>query len=301
MRGRVRERRVPRLEKPRADGGASPAGASRSGGSPAGVSRARASSAGTSGAPGVLADLRRLGPWFHNLHLPGGVQTAPEHPLGDFPSYKWKVVAEHIPERLDGWTALDVGCNAGFYTFELARRGAEVVGVDHDERYLAQARWAAERLDLADRVELRRGEVYDLGRSTERWDLVLFMGVLYHLRYPLLGLDVIARKTRKVMVFQSLMLTGEEIVESTGGLGLDDREALLQPGWPRMSFLEHDLAEDPTNWWVPNRAAVEAMLRSTGMRVLARPEREIFVCRPEPGSFHSEDQLAAALGLSAEP
>jgi tRNA (mo5U34)-methyltransferase len=301
MSGRVRERRVPRLDKARLDGGASAAGASGNGGTVTGVSRARVSPAGASAAPGLEADLRRLGPWFHNLHLPGGVQTAPEHPLGDFPSYKWKVVAEHIPERLDGWTALDIGCNAGFYTFELARRGAEVVGVDHDERYLAQARWAAERLDLADRVELRRGEVYDLGRSEERWDLVLFMGVLYHLRYPLLGLDVMARKTRKLMVFQSLMLPGEETVESTGGLGLDDRDALLQPGWPSMAFLEHDLADDPTNWWVPNRAAVEAMLRSTGMHVLARPEREIFVCRPEPDSFASGGQLAAALGLSREP
>ena len=251
--------------------------------------------------PDTIAEVRRLGPWFHNLHLPEGVQTAPEHPLGDFPSYKWEIIAEHIPESLEGWTALDIGCNAGFYTFELARRGADVVGVDHDERYLAQARWAAERLGLADRVELRRGDVYELGRSSEQWDLVLFMGVLYHLRYPLLGLDIVARKVRRMMVFQSLMLPGEDVVEWTGGLGLDDRDALLQRGWPRMAFLEHDLADDPTNWWVPNRAAVEAMLRSTGMRIVARPEREIFVCEPAPGSFDSEAQLAAALGRGTEP
>jgi tRNA (mo5U34)-methyltransferase len=249
----------------------------------------------------LRAGVRSLGSWFHNLHLPGGVETAPDHPLGDFPRYKWEVVAQHIPESLDGWTALDVGCNAGFYTFELARRGARVVGVDHDERYLAQARWAAGQLGLSDRVRLRLGDVYHLGRSDEQYDLVLFMGVLYHLRYPLLGLDVIARKARELMIFQSLMLPGEDVEESTGGLGLDDREALLQPGWPRMAFVEHELADDPTNWWVPNRAAVEAMLRSTGMRIVARPEREIFVCRPDGDGFHSKAQLDAALGRASAP
>ena len=38
-----------------------------------------------------------LGPWFHNLHLPDGVQTAPDHPLGDFPRWKWEEIAPHLP------------------------------------------------------------------------------------------------------------------------------------------------------------------------------------------------------------
>src|SRR3954462_11362701 len=89
-----------------------------------------------------------LGPWFHNLHLPDGVQTAPDHPLGDFPSFKWRELAPALPADLTGWRALDIGCNAGFYSFELAGRGAEVVGIDLDEHYLRQARWARERLGL---------------------------------------------------------------------------------------------------------------------------------------------------------
>ena len=60
-----------------------------------------------------------LGPWFHNLHLPDGTETAPAHFLGDFPRYKWQALAPHLPSRLDGWTALDIGCNAGYYSFEL--------------------------------------------------------------------------------------------------------------------------------------------------------------------------------------
>ncbi|MGI9110773.1 MAG: methyltransferase domain-containing protein, partial [Gaiellaceae bacterium] len=95
-----------------------------------------------------------------------------------FPAFKWKAVLPHLPADLSGWTALDIGCNAGFYAFELARRGARVTGVDVDDHCLTQARWAAERLGLDDLVELRRGTIYDLAETDEQWDLVLFMGVL---------------------------------------------------------------------------------------------------------------------------
>jgi tRNA (mo5U34)-methyltransferase len=90
-----------------------------------------------------LEEIAALAPWFHNLHLPDGTETAPSHFLGEFPRYKWQALAPHLPKRLDGWTALDIGCNAGYYTFELARRGARVTGIDVDPHYLRQAEWAA--------------------------------------------------------------------------------------------------------------------------------------------------------------
>jgi tRNA (mo5U34)-methyltransferase len=158
-------------------------------------------------------EIAALGPWFHNLHLPDGRQTAPDHPLGDFPRFKWRQIAPHLPDYLTGWSALDIGCNAGYYSFELATRGARVTGVDVDERYLRQARWAAARLGLEERVEFRRSTVYDLARTNERWDLVLFMGVLYHLRHPLLALDVVGRRFRRLLVLQTLTMPGEERAE----------------------------------------------------------------------------------------
>src|SRR5690606_37263911 len=117
----------------------------------------------------------------------------PDHWLGDFPAMKWAEIAPHMPEDLTGWSALDIGCNAGFYTFELARRGAEVLGIDVDDRYLNQARWASEQYGVSDRVRFRRMQVYELAKLDEQFDLVWFMGVLYHLRYPMLGLDIVTR------------------------------------------------------------------------------------------------------------
>src|SRR5690606_15019558 len=146
-----------------------------------------APSAPLQGDPDLPAQVQRLGPWFHNLHLPGGVQTAPVHYLGgDFPAFKWQQIAPHIPADLSGWSVLDIGCNAGFYSFELARRGADVTAIDMDPHYLRQARWAADVLGLSGRVAFRQAQVHALAREQERYDLVWFMGVLYHLRHPLL-------------------------------------------------------------------------------------------------------------------
>lgn len=226
-------------------------------------------------------EIAALGPWFHNVHLPDGSLTAPTHPFGDFPAFKWRDIAPLLPEDLTGWRALDIGCNAGFYTVELARRGAHVLGIDVEPLFLRQAEWVASEFGITERVEFRRMQIYDLARLDERFDLVLFMGVFYHLRYPLLGLDIVAEKVGQLMVFQTMMMPGEPGMADDGrDLGIDDRQVFLEPAWPKMAFIEHELEGDPTNWWAPNAPAVEAMLRSSGLRVRAHPEREIFVCEP---------------------
>jgi len=229
-------------------------------------------------------EIARFSPWFHNLHLPDGSQTAPDHPLGDFPSCKWQHIEPHIPQDLTGWTALDIGCNAGFYTFELARRGARVTALDMNPHYLEQCKWAAREFGVDDRIEWRQMQVYELAHTNEMFDIVWFMGVLYHLRYPLLGLDIVSRKVRRMMVVQSLTSGGNQVERETEDLTFDDIERMDNPGWPQMAFVENRLADDPTNWWLPNHACMEAMLRSCGMKVMARPERQIYVTQPVPSS-----------------
>jgi tRNA (mo5U34)-methyltransferase len=237
-------------------------------------------------ADGIAAEIDELAPWFHNLHLPSGHQTARAHPLGDFPAFKWRVIADTLPEDLTGARALDIGCNAGYYSFALAERGAEVLAVDLDEHYLRQGRWAAQRLDPAGRVSFRQMHLYDLLGSPERFDVVLFLGVLYHLRYPQLALDGLAQLVSGRMIVQTLtMPTGAgqpAVSEVPADVPFEQRERLGAPGWPRAAFIERSFAGDPTNWWAPDDACVRAMLRSAGLRVTATPAHEIYVCEPVP-------------------
>jgi tRNA (mo5U34)-methyltransferase len=227
-------------------------------------------------------EISALGPWFHNLHLPDGSRTAPNHPLGDFPRFKWEQIAPHVPENLAGWSALDIGCNAGFYSIELAKRGARVLGIDVEPLFLRQAEWASHEWGLEDRLRFEQMQVYDLRRRRDSFDLVLFMGVFYHLRYPMLALDIVASCVRRLMIFQTLTMPGDEVSTSTTvDRDVMDREDFLTPGWPKIAFIEHAFAGDATNWWAPNHAAVEAMLRSSGMRVLGRAAHEIYLCEPD--------------------
>lgn len=219
-----------------------------------------------------------LGPWFHNIEL-RGVETAPDHFLGDYPRQKWRHFAAVVPPDLTGRSVLDIGCNAGFYSLEMKRRGARrVLGIDFDDTYLRQARFAAEMAELD--ISFEKLSVYDVAALEERFDLVLFMGVLYHLRHPLLALDLIREHVvGDLLLFQSMQRGGSEIAEVKENHDFWNTELFLRPGFPRLHFIEHRYADDPTNWWVPNAACVEAMLRSSGFEILSHPEEEVYLCR----------------------
>ena len=227
----------------------------------------------------IRRQVRALGPWFHNIDL-DGVSTAPEHFLGDYPAIKWKAFADAIPRDLRGRTVLDIGCNGGFYSLEMKRRGADrVLGVDFDDAYLAQARFAAEVAGLD--IEFRHLSVYDVAALGERFDIVLFMGVLYHLRHPLLALDLVREHVvGDLMVFQSMQRGSAEAAALEPNYPFWDEALFDRPEFPKLHFIEHRYADDPTNWWVPNRACVEGMLRSAGFEITGHPEREVYLCRP---------------------
>ena len=220
-----------------------------------------------------------LGPWFHNIDL-GGVMTAPEHFLGDYPAVKWQRFAGAIPEDLSGKTVLDIGCNAGYYSLKMKSRGAErVLGIDLDSDYLRQARFAADTIGAE--IEFAQMSVYDVASLDEQFDVVLFLGVLYHLRHPLLALDLIREHVvRDLFVCQSMQRGDPHEEPLEEDYPFSESEIFERQGFPRLSFIEHRYAGDNTNWWIPNHACTVAMLRSAGFVIEANPEEEVFICRP---------------------
>ena len=166
-----------------------------------------------------------------------------------------------------------------------------MIGIDSDPRYLAQARLATRALGFDD-VEFRQLSVYDVGAIGERFDLVIFMGVLYHLRHPLLALDLIREHVAgELMLFQTLQQGSDAVAEvaedhpffepgtTTHPRYFDD------PGYPKLHFIERRYADDWTNWWAPNHAASAAMLRAAGFTVEARADHDVYLCRTAPVPF----------------
>ena len=224
-----------------------------------------------------------LGPWFHNIDL-AGVATAPEHFLGDYPAIKWRRFAHALPADLSGRTVLDIGCNGGFYAIEMKRRNAaRVLAIDIDEDYLRQARFAADVVGL--NIDFAQMSVYDVASLNERFDLVLFLGVLYHLRHPLLALDLIRdHVVRDLFVCQSMQRGDPTEARFEEDYPFEETAVFERPNFPRLAFIEHCYAGDDTNWWIPNRACTAAMLRSAGFVIDSNPEEEVFICRPGPAA-----------------
>ncbi len=242
--------------------------------------------------------IEELGEWFHNLDL-HGVRTAPNHFLGDFPNVKWKYIQRAIPQDLAGASVLDIGCNGGFYSIQMKQRGAgRVLGIDVDDRYLNQGRFAAETLGL--NIEFEKRSVYEVDAIAGQFDYVFFMGVFYHLRYPLFALDKVIKKVGKTLIFQTMIRGSEELKEVESNYHFWNKEIFTDPAFPQMYFIEHRYADDPTNWWIPNRGAAEGMLRSSGLAIVDHPESETWICEPrsslrEDGKYILDHELLGTL------
>jgi tRNA (mo5U34)-methyltransferase len=132
-------------------------------------------------------------------------------------------------------------------------------------------------------VKFAQMAVWDVGSIGQTFDLVIFMGVLYHLRHPLLALDLIHEHVaRDLLLFQSMQRGSRGISAVDEDYEFMAPAPFDEPGYPKMHFIEHRYSHDETNWWIPNRACVEAMLRSSGFSIEAHPEEEVYLCRHRP-------------------
>ena len=209
--------------------------------------------------PGDLAARAEAIRWYHSIDLGGGIVTKG---VDDSPV---RLARLDLPQSLAGLTVLDIGAWDGFFSFEAERRGASrVVAADyfswHGDGWGSKAGFELARAALGSKVEDIDIDVTDL--SPERvgqFDVVLFLGVLYHLRHPLLAVERIASVTRTLLILETVV----------------DMVGIRRPA---MAFYPgRELNNDPTNWWAPNVPALHGMLRSVGftdVRTIT-PERSV--------------------------
>jgi tRNA (mo5U34)-methyltransferase len=240
-------------------------------------------------------DVRRLGWWYQCFELLGGVMTSPGRPPAYYPETRWKLLEPFVPEDLTGKTVLDVGGNAGYFSLQMARRGAKrCTLIEPFEEFAAQARYVAGAFACPIDVIVEDVHTWCLTNDA-RFDYVVFLGLFYHLKYPGIVLDRLAEMTGELMLFQSHVVGEETLTYEPRGdykPGEDD-DVLKDQLFPRMAFIENLYNGDPTNWWVPNATALEPLVRSAGMKVVARPHPQLLVAKPEnvPGKVVLNQKL----------
>lgn len=178
--------------------------------------------------------------WFHTFEIAPGLWTSGHYK----PDPNWVFGMMGLPERMDGLHALDMGCADGIFAFEMARRGAKVTAIDVFSPGFRNVEFLSKLWNLP--VEYKQSTIYEF-KPGEPFDIVLAMGVFYHLQYPLLGLHCLNQLCRGTLLF----------------------ETEIRPGWSMsLKFLPGtELNNDPSNWWVPTRKCMLAMLRSAGFEI----------------------------------
>ncbi len=193
------------------------------------------------------ADLAEKG-WFHSFRLPDGRQFEGHLSLEELET---RVSLMPIPEDLSGKRVLEIGAWDGWFSFEMERRGAEVVALDCVEvknfLYIHQ--------ELGSKIDYRIADFQHVSpRSYGRFDIVLFLSVLYHLKHPLLALEKVCALTSDLAVVSSFI---------TDDYTRPAEELLREI--PRLEFYETDeLGGQMDNWFGPNLASLMALCRAAG-------------------------------------
>jgi tRNA (mo5U34)-methyltransferase len=180
--------------------------------------------------------------WWHSIDLGQGRVTSGAHKLEELQE---NFALFDLPPDLTGKRVLDIGCWDGFYSFEAERRGAQVVAVDC---------WRPEKFFVAhqalnSRVQFHELSVYEVTKERlGSFDIVFFLGVLYHLRHPLLALERVCEVTRGLALIES------HVIDNARGTA-----------YPNMEFYELDeLGGQYDNWWGPNSECLAQMTRAAG-------------------------------------
>jgi tRNA (mo5U34)-methyltransferase len=273
----------------------------------------------------ALNELDSLGWWYQHFQLPNGLWTGDGREPAYLPQRRWEMIEPFVPADLAGKTVLDLGGNAGYFSIQMKLRGAaRCVLVDPFREFLCQAEFAARQFQVEIDTVCEDAHTYCL-TTDERFDYVLLLGLLYHLKYPGLVLDRTAEMTKERMYVATAVI-GPEVegpAKKHNYEKLTDDDLLLDPGFPKLAFIEERYNNDPTNWWLPNHSALPAMMRSAGLRVIARPHSHVLVADPErylgktvydklvfprygktdgqlqPGPQHVDQQLWSQLGARA--
>jgi len=231
----------------------------------------------------LLEELPSLGHWHHAIDLGEGIFTNQEKIAAYNPETRWKLIEPYIPKDLTGKTVLDLGCNSGYFSVQMKKRGASrVVAVDTFVGAIKQTKFLAKWFGVDLEVVQEDAHVYCL-TTEERFDYVLYLGLFYHLKYSVLTLDRLAEMTKCRLFFQTIIVPPSiSDFEPEENYSVEEKNTKINTlEFPRMMFLEKKFNNNLSTWWVCNQAAVMSLLRSARLKIIAKLEKGVYVCEPD--------------------
>jgi tRNA (mo5U34)-methyltransferase len=208
----------------------------------------------------VRAEISKVEHWYHRIEVAPGIVTPGTN------NSDAVLRAMDVPDRLDGKRVLDVGARDGYFSFVAEDRGAEVLAIDAVAPDLTGFSTAAKFMESS--VEYRTMNVYDVSpEEVGTFDVIFFLGVLYHLRDPILVLDrlwSVANPGATIWVESHTIDRGFVDLESKNFVSLlalapEIKEVPIAQFYP-----EDLLSGDRSNWWGPNQACLEEMVKAAG-------------------------------------
>lgn len=222
----------------------------------------------------VQALVDSIAHWYHRISLTHGIVTPGVNDT------QGCLALLDLPTNLSGMRVLDIGARDGFYSFECERRGADVVAIDYMSP--EQTGFPVARKILNARVDLTQENLYRLRPETwGTFDLVLCLGVLYHLRDPLWALDILRSLTRRRLILETHVIDEAVLLPDGTKRALEEVAPQLSHVPLLQFYPRNSLNNDYTNYWGANMCGVAAILAEANFRVtrqVINGERGIFDC-----------------------
>ena len=204
--------------------------------------------------------------WYHRMYLGNGIYTFPPTLAGRV----WAMIKPVFPSDLKGASMLDVGCNAGYFSILAKLQGAgRVLGIESIDFFAEQAEYIRKVWEM--NIEYRLMDAHEIHKIDEQFDLVMFTGILYHLKNPLQVLEDVGERCRDAIIVETEIIPENPrnmLIARTGPLG-KAKLSVTTKGF--MKFHERDeLNGDSSNWWVPDTECLLGMLRVAGFQYFSR-------------------------------
>jgi tRNA (mo5U34)-methyltransferase len=210
----------------------------------------------------------KTGYWYQRIDIGNGIYTMEVGPA--FHEMVWEKFSKVFPKNMKGVTVLDIGTNAGYFPIEFKKRGAgKVVGMEFVEEFIKQAEEIKRIYDLKD-VEYLKLDAHEVDKVKGFFDVVVFTGILYHLKNPLQVIEDVGKKCKDVILIETEAIPQQPEGYVWARQGCPPKLEKCTKGY--MKFFEStSLNNDGSNWWAPDTECLKGMLRTAGFKYFSKP------------------------------